>query len=253
MNRVAHNKKTDVQYRQQVREIHGNRVKPLEVYVNDGFKINHICLKKHVWSVLPNSILQGRGCPYCANIDRGLKRRKTQTQYVSQVHKIHSGSIEVLGTYQGAFVKIRHKCKRCTYVWSVSPDNVTNTSKTGCPRCVKGVKSSKKATRWLREEARKRGIRIRHADNWGEYKIPGTRMQVDGFHKPTNTIFEFHGDCFHGNPKRYTPRQKCHPFSNKTAGRLYKETLAREELLRSMGYTVISIWESDYDSQSRKS
>ena len=79
------------------------------------------------------------------------------------------------------------------------------------------------------------------------------RQQVDGFHKPTNTIFEFHGDCFHGNPKRYTPRQKCHPFSNKTAGRLYKETLAREELLRSMGYTVISIWESDYDSQSRKS
>ena len=180
-------------------------VKVLETYIDDGTKILHLCNKGHKHPIRPNQALQGIGCDECAKISRGLKRRKTHEQYLKDVKKHHKGKISVLGTYQGAFVKIRHSCNSCNFVWLATPDNVTNSSKTGCPRCIKGVKSSNKATRWLREEARKRGIRIRHADNWGEYRIPNTRMQVDGYHKPSNTIFEFYGDCYHGNPQVFRP------------------------------------------------
>ena len=44
-------------------------------------------------------------------------------------------------------------------------------------------------------------IYIQHAINDKEYLIEGTRYHADGFCKDTNTIYEFHGDYWHGNPK----------------------------------------------------
>lgn len=245
-------KKTHTVYVEQVASLEPKKwVKVLGTYINDGTPILHQCVSGHKQLIRPNHVLKGIGCELCARTQRGLKKRLTQDQYLLKVKKFHGSSITVLGKYAGAFVKIRHRCNTCSFIWSVSPDNVANSSKTGCPKCISGTKHSKKAIRWLRDEARRRGIRIRHAENWGEYKIPGTRMQVDGFHKPSNTIFEFYGDIFHGNPALFKPRQKCHPYSTKTAGRLYRDTIKREEILVSLGYTVISIWEKDYDDQVR--
>lgn len=36
-----------------------------------------------------------------------------------------------------------------------------------------------------------------------EYKIPGTLYIADGFDPNTNTIFEFNGSFFHGDPRLY--------------------------------------------------
>lgn len=52
----------------------------------------------------------------------------------------------------------------------------------------------------------------------------------------------------------FKPRTKCHPFNKSiTAYMLHKNTLKREQLLRDMGYTVVTIWERDYDNQVRQS
>lgn len=248
---VAGIKKTHIEYVKDVKRVHGNTITVIGRYVNDGVKIKHRCSARHTYVVRPNHVLRGVGCEYCARVQRGRKRRKSHSTYVAQVQSIHRGAIIVIGTYVGAGRKIEHQCSACDHVWMVTPDNVVNSSKTGCPKCQPGTKYSNKAIRWLRREAQLRKIRIRHAGNWGEYTLPGTRITVDGYHKPTNTVFEFHGDCFHGNPKVFTPRQKCHPFSNKTAGRLYKETKARERKIRALGYTLITVWESDYDRTLR--
>jgi DNA-directed RNA polymerase subunit RPC12/RpoP len=242
-------KKTHKEYCDEVRQVHGTNIKVVEHYIDDGTKIKHKCRYLHVYPVRPNHVLRGVGCPECAKRSRGLKHRKTHEEYVDQVNKIHEGNIEVLGDYEGAFVKVKHKCMRCNFQWMVTPDNIVNTSKTGCPKCAASRRHSLKGIRWLKEVAKKLRIRIRHADNWGEYNIPGTNLRVDGFHKPTKTIFEFHGDCFHGNPNVYSPRSKPSPFSNKTASRLYKETCDRIEYFRSLGYNVVEMWENDYDTK----
>lgn len=246
--------KSHKDYCVELRSVHGRRVRAIEDYVNDGTKIRHACSKGHTYLVRPNHALRGVGCPRCAEKERGLTRRgKRKDEYAAQVERIHKGRIKPLAPYLYAQTPLLHKCNVCAHKWMATPDNVVNTTKTGCPACVRHRTHSSKAIAWIRQEARKRGIRIRHAENWGEFKIPGTRYSVDGYHKPTNTVFEFYGDVYHGNPKVFGPRQKCHPFNKAiTAGRLYRDTLAREAELKALGYKVVSIWELDYERKNRK-
>ena len=67
---------------------------------------------------------------------------------------------------------------------------------------------------------------------------------VDGFHKESNTVYEYHGCIFHGCRKCY-PKQGnlprfCHP--DRTANEVREATLQKEENLRQEGYRVISMW-----------
>ena len=88
---------------------------------------------------------------------------------------------------------------------------------------------------------------IRHALNHvdGEYIIPNTRYQADGYSEKENTIFEYHGDQWHGNPKLYDPT-KIFSLVNKTYGTLYDNTLKKQKYCEDAGYKYYFIWESDW-------
>lgn len=107
---------------------------------------------------------------------------------------------------------------------------------------------SRKAITWLETIMTEQNIFIRHAQNIGEFKIPGLKIYVDGFCEQNNTVYEFHGDAFHGNPKKYSPETKCHPFNKEiTAEQLYSRTLNREQIIKDAGYNIITMWELDWD------
>jgi G:T-mismatch repair DNA endonuclease (very short patch repair protein) len=91
------------------------------------------------------------------------------------------------------------------------------------------------------------GRQLQRRDNGGEFKIPGTRKLADGYDVETKTIYEFYGDYWHGNPNnpKY-PFDSLNEFSGKTFRQLHDETLERESLIKSLGYNVITIWESEY-------
>ena len=72
---------------------------------------------------------------------------------------------------------------------------------------------------------------------------------VDGFDPKTNTIYEFNGDYWHGNPKRYKSND-INPSVKKTFGELYKITINKEKQLKKLGFKIVSIWESDWDKLS---
>ncbi|MGI0076333.1 MAG: DUF7487 domain-containing protein [Nitrosopumilaceae archaeon] len=105
---------------------------------------------------------------------------------------------------------------------------------------------SNKSILWLESIIKEQNILIRHAQNGGEYKIPNTRYSADGYCKETNTIYEFHGDIWHGNPEIYESHEICNPFSDLTAGELYQKTLERENKIRELGYNLIVMWENDF-------
>jgi hypothetical protein len=84
--------------------------------------------------------------------------------------------------------------------------------------------------------------------NGGEYCIPDTKYSVDGYCEETNTIYEFHGDAFHGNLNRYAADKQCHPFNDLTAKQLFDNTKRREKELECMGYNLCTMWESDFDN-----
>ena len=69
---------------------------------------------------------------------------------------------------------------------------------------------------------------------------------ADGYDPKTNTVYEFHGDFWHGNPKFYDPREN-NPVSKKKFWQLMKNTLHKEIIIRKLGYNYKCIWEYQYD------
>ena len=87
---------------------------------------------------------------------------------------------------------------------------------------------------------------ILHAENEGEQYIAG--YNVDGYSLETNTIYEFHGNVFHGNPRIYKPLDTPNPFDRrKTAQELFDKTIKRMEHLSTKA-NIIFIWEDEYDN-----
>ena len=73
-------------------------------------------------------------------------------------------------------------------------------------------------------------------------------MFVDGFHAPTNTVFEFLGCNFHGC-------KLCHPLCrnqplyshpDRTIEEVYESTRNKLAALRASGFTVVEKWECQY-------
>ena len=84
----------------------------------------------------------------------------------------------------------------------------------------------------------------------GEYRIPNTRFDADGYDSFTNTIYEFHGDYYHGNPVVFQYdvfNQLCH----KTMGELYQKTLEKKQICIEAGYKYVEIWESTWNRFKR--
>jgi hypothetical protein len=119
----------------------------------------------------------------------------------------------------------------------------------GCYKCgYNGY--SKTAIDWLKYEENERGIKIQHALNGGEKRIG--KYFVDGFHKESNTIFEFHGCFWHSHienckNKNYDKNQ-IHPIRKLTHEEVYVETMYREFELEQMGYNLIVMWECEWNS-----
>ena len=71
------------------------------------------------------------------------------------------------------------------------------------------------------------------------------RYNVDAYNPETNTIYEFYGDYWHGNPKKFES-DDVNKRNYKTFGTLYNNTIEREKELINFGFKVISIWEEDF-------
>lgn len=79
-------------------------------------------------------------------------------------------------------------------------------------------------------------------------RLDDKKCLVDGYDPTTNTVYEFHGDFWHGNPEVYDS-DKMNPLVKKTFGQLYQRTLDKDNLIRSHGYNLVIIWESDWKKQ----
>ena len=67
---------------------------------------------------------------------------------------------------------------------------------------------------------------------------------VDGYDSKTNTVYEYLGDYWHGNPKIFKSNE-YNKTNGQTFGELYEKTMKRIESLKTMGYNVVYVWESD--------
>ena len=98
---------------------------------------------------------------------------------------------------------------------------------------------------WLMYLEHKEGVEIQHALRGGEFRIG--RYFLDGYAVVGGqpTAFEFNGCFFHGCPTCYTPTDR-NPLTDCSFGELYYRTQRKESYLKSLGFTVKSLWEHEW-------
>ncbi len=86
------------------------------------------------WFAMPTNLLKGRHCPACSRQSRGLKRRKLDSDFNSEMQLVNP-NIELLEPYTTINEKIHVKCRVCSNEWMVSPASLLRGN--GCPRCAR--------------------------------------------------------------------------------------------------------------------
>lgn len=226
-------------------------------YVDTLSPVIVICPIHGDFLITPNTHLsksKPAGCQVCGTV-KTRKIAYTQDWFLNRAKEIYGNLYDYSkSVYAGAHQPIIVTCKiHGDFVFDKAARHLYSRHRGGCPTCrtkgkIKVTGYSKKAIRWIETEAKRLRLKnVRHRENGGEVWLEDAGVKVDGYHARSRTVFEFHGDCWHGNPKKYRPRDRPNPYSTKTAKVLFRETKAREELIKSLGYNLITIWESDYD------
>ena len=197
-----------------------------------------ICKEHGPFSITAVGHIHGDGgCKKCAAIKRGNITRFTTEEFIKLAMNTHGDRYDYSQSqYTGSLNKIDIICKKHG-VFPQTPEN--HMRGRGCPSCC--FVQSKPETDWLNYM----GVPQDPAHRNVTIKIDKRIFKLDGFDLQTNTVYEFNGDYYHGNPDRFDP-DKINKTAHKTFRELHEKTLAKEAALKSAGYNVISIWESDF-------
>jgi hypothetical protein len=227
---------------EKAKEIHGENT---YIYTNTIYKqsrdeVEITCPKHGSWMIKAYLHLQGHMCRecYCDS------KRRTKEEILAKAKLKHGDRYDYsLNTHDfGMQDKIKIICQKHGVFLQVAANHVNGGH--GCISCSNAKFKDENA--WLDSL----NIPKEYRQIW--INIDGRRFSLDALDPITNTIYEYNGDFHHGNPnnKRF-PHDKINPRNKKTYGELYKATLEREAILKSAGYNLITIWESDWLAQKK--
>tara|TARA_R110000803_G_scaffold210686_2_gene283245 strand:- start:19 stop:1743 length:1725 start_codon:yes stop_codon:yes gene_type:complete len=104
------------------------------------------------------------------------------------------------------------------------------------------------ASKWIGMIEKTLGYSLKHQENGGELRVDygdNNWFYIDGYDKKTNTVYEFHGDYWHGNPAIYPP-DEINAKNKKSMSFLYEATLEKEKILKGLGFTYVCMWEAEF-------
>ena len=183
-----------------------------------------------IFKQIPGSHIQGRGCPFCAG-----NMLQTTEQFIASIKHIDGNDFNYdLTHYTGDTTPVIITCNNCDRNFKRRPCHHRNGAK--CPYCI-------------------RRVSLFEIDFLNYCDIPyiyGKNRQlrvnpysVDGYDDKTNTIYEYLGDYWHGNPEMFD-KSKLNKICKKTFGKLYDMVFKRFDFLKSKGYNIKYIWENDW-------
>lgn len=217
----------------------GRKIQRVDNIVNSITKIHWKCnICEYVWRTTPNMVLNTKTCcPKCAN------NLLLTNQVVDE--RLCGRNIKRLSAVINSAAKIKWQCTLCEYKWVASADKVLNSS-TGCIKC--NIHFSKPETQWLN---------FQKVPNTSQYRqhciiLNNKKYRVDGFIPETNTVYEFWGDYWHGNPRIFN-KDEIHPVTKTTYGQLYDKTQTKRKAILDAGFNLIEIWESEWNMLKRTS
>ena len=220
---------------EKAKKIHGNIFNYDKViYKNSHTNIIIDCPTHGEFNKLPYMHLQGQGCPKCSH-----NYPLTHEQYIAKSKEKYNDKYEIISVFAGIKHPIIIKCKEHSVFTTIAERHLLNNG--GCPQCAMLIKLenlkpgniSKKEKKWLDDH----NVPIR------QYKITIDEKNylVDGYDPATNTVYEYYGSYWHGNPEKYPPERYNNQLG-KTFGEIYQLTILREQIL-SKSYNIITYWD----------
>lgn len=245
--KCAVNSKLDVEeFIQRCKNIHGNRYDySLVEYINCDTNVTIICDVHGEFNQTPYNHLNSSGCLQCTIIERAIKQRSTTEEFVEKSICVHGNKYNYeYVEYVNNHTNVRIECL-VHGIFEQAPYNHLNGQ--GCPQCAKKC-YSKRSNEWIKHIENENNIELQSVMSpEGERRVG--RYRADGFHEESNTVYEFHGDFWHGNPKFYDPKD-VHPLNKTEYGMLMKKTMHKEMYLRRKGYNYVCIWEHEWKKKN---
>ncbi len=224
--------------------IHGNKYDYSKVnYKTNMDKVDIICKIHGLFQQTPSGHLGGKGCKECGKKQTELAKKDTTESFIKKALIIYGNIYDYSKVnYINSNKDIIIICKEHGE-FKKRPNNHLS-SKQGCPKCQNIKQYSKMSIDWLKFCEKYYNITIQHAENNGEYNIPNSKYKADGYCKETNTIFEFHGSRWHGDPTIYNKSSTI--FFGMDYGTLYNNTIKKETFIKENGYNLVVMWESKW-------
>ena len=211
-------------------QIHNNKFDySKSYYITGAAKICIICPEHGEFLQPARTHLSGIGCKLCA--DKALLCSKEH--FLSRAHDVHGNKYDYTKVvYTRNNIDVCIVCPKHGEFWQTPS---THYGGSGCSKCSHIVSCMEQE--WLDSF----GIDL---DRQKSLRVDSKLYKVDGFDPATNTVYEFYGDFWHGNPKIYKAEDYNH-ISHKFFGELFSSTMEKESLLRKH-YNVVAIWEADF-------
>ena len=226
------------------------KVRRREDYVDAAWSLQHTCGTR--WASSPKKLLGCKvGCPNCAKITQG-GFKKTLKKYTAECLDATDGLVTPI-EYLGDSKRSKHRCNVCNKEFNKVPNSLLQGYSRYCPHCKRNASAySPVSESWLM----KLNPKCKRATTEGEHtvRVGNSVFRVDGYDAKKKTIYEFLGDCWHGNPAVYRPRDRPHPYNDKTAAALHKATMTRmAKIAQHSGCKIIYVWEADFRTGKMRS
>lgn len=206
--------------------------------INNYQKIPVICLNHNspiiFYPTITGHINNGSGCRVCAKnlpitVDNFKKRsvEKHNNKY----------DYSLIKNINGIAHKVKIICNNHEKDFVFKQRVGDHLNGYGCPKCSHRI--STKEEQWLNS------LNIQNLQRQVKLDCLKSNQTVDGYDPETNTVYEFYGDYWHGNPEKYD-LNKIHPARKVTFGELYRRTIEKENIIKNAGCNLITMWESNY-------
>ena len=218
-------------------EVHG------EVYdyslVADTFKnvstpVTIICNQHGPWEQTPSSHYNKRGCRECGFTRLSKFRSDNIETFISKAQACHGDRYDYSPTiYNGSQRNVEIICKIHGMFNQLPTHHIRGS---GCPLCST-TGPSDISQEWLD----RMGVALR------EVSLSDINIVADGYDPLSNTVYEFWGDYWHGNPKNpKTAHHKINGRMKQTFKEVFDKTQNKRKRIKDAGYTLVEVWEYDY-------
>lgn len=201
------------------------------IYIDNSTKGIIICPIHGEFHQAPIRHVMGSQCDSCLN----EKNRYTTEEFIEKAKMVHGD------LYDYSKILYSHSDKKveivCRKHGSFFQQTSMHLAGQGCPACVNRI--SKPEVKFLDY------IGLPNAQEYRQVKL-FKRFRVDGYNPETKTAYEFLGDFYHGNPKKFNFND-MNEICQKSYGELYLNTMDRFQLLKNAGYEIRYIWEADWN------